>query len=337
MKEKIFPISSISVDDFKEWVSSGNLSSNPYSSSTIGRYTRVARDLLIFAKENMIVDLDEINAAWLRSYINQKRDDGNMRFSPTTRIVIQSGLNLFWFWAMDNNFAIDNPLERLAKERSEDRAKFRRGGRAASRIPKVLDWNLQDLLLDLVLANPRTASRTRDYALIQFLMITGLRREEVCDLPLANFDLENGRIRVLGKGNKERIAHYDPIAIEFGMKEWLLLRSKQVATTGCNRLFVTRTGQPLTANLIYQQVSHYLRELREEIGDKDGLIVPAAGPHLLRHTAISRQLALGVPITEVMANVGHSHLATLEIYAHALPPRKSKQGISTGNGTHTFG
>ncbi|GAB3644879.1 tyrosine recombinase XerC [Ramlibacter alkalitolerans] len=260
--------------------------------------------------------MDEVNAAWLRNLLYSTKDDGSARFSAATRIVMQSALNLFYSWAMREGFAFDNPVERLAEERAKDRKALGRGGRRPARLPKVLSWEQQDHLMAIVQGNPRKFTAARDSALTGLTLLAGLRREELCDLQTPDVDLAGGQLRVTGKGNKERLVRFNAKEALGACEDWMAVR-KERGWNGSGPFFRTGTGEAMTPSLVYQQVSSYLAKLEEE----QGFPLPSKGPHLLRHTSCSAQLAKGVPITTVRANLGHESLATLTLYAHLLPPR----------------
>lgn len=332
------PLLRVNLADFNDWLIHGRNSDNGYSPLTLRRYTRSVADFIRYASNEGIRCLDEINPAWVRSYLNQLVKTEHLgdkqpiamqsRFSPSTRIVIQSSLNLFWHWAMLNELALDNPIERLTRERAIEREKIGRGGRTAIRMPKVLSWEHQKLLKDLAFSNSHELSRIRDYAIIEFLLETGVRCEELCQLSLLSLDLVAGRVRLIGKGNKERLIHLDVSEIHDSMKNWLITRQEIITTTksASHALFLTRTGKPMTSQGIYQMISGYLIKLKSMIGDEvtgNRQVIPSLGPHLLRHTAASRMLAKGMPVMQAMANLGHADLKTFQIYAHLLPSHHS--------------
>ena len=187
------------------------------------------------------------------------------------------------------------------------------------RLPKVLSWAQQEALIRACGKNTQRQAGLRDTALISLLLATGLRREEAAGLQLADWDASLGRLRVIGKGNQERIVRFDPqdCAVSSAIAEYLPVRPK-----GSSYLFLARNGRPMTPGMIYQQVKRYLADLAKS-GQVDLQAVGAKGPHLLRHTAASRMLANGVPILQVQQNMGHASLLTLQIYAHLLPARES--------------
>ena len=325
LEEKATNLEKIELDQFKSWMS-GDRFDFSYSPKTIKQYHRIASDLVNFAKDEQLVSLDELNKAWLRKFIlrdkNRIIDKEPAKYAPTTRIIRQSALNLFWRWAMEKNHAFDNPIEKLVDERAKDRkAAGGYGGRKPKRKPKVLSWAQQDALIDAVLENPRRFSGARDYALIMTLIETGLRSEEICNVLIQDLDMSAGRLRVIGKGNKERIIRFSPDELKSSMDVWLPMRATTLLHRGIDSgtLFITSTGARITTQLVYQQVSGYLKisGIREKSHDENGNKM-ARGPHLLRHTAASRMLARGLPIRQVMENLGHETMATTEIYAHLL-------------------
>lgn len=329
--EKATPIELIQVDEFIPWMTGINFD-YPYSAKTVRQYHRIASELVEFAKKEGLLSLDELNAAWLRKFISRPKrvagKDEIEKYAPSTRITRQSALNLFWRWAMDGRHAFDNPIEKLVAERSKDRRTGGgHGGRKTSRKPPVLSWVDQDRLIDAVLENSRRFSGARDYALIMVLLTTGLRSEEACTVLLRDFDLAAGQVSVIGKGDKERLIRFGADDLKQAMEIWLPIRERtllqrQVEDPGT--LFITTTGKRLIPQLVYQQVSTYLKAAGIRVAKP---VQPAGnakskrepcGPHVLRHTAASRMLARGVPIRQVMENLGHANIATTQIYSHLL-------------------
>lgn len=311
-------LTDLELEQFKAWLSGQKFADRPFSDSTVDRYFRSAGYFLQFCIKSRVRSLDEANAAWLRNWLYSEQSDGKQRFSASTRIIMQSALNLLFYWAQELDFATDNPIEKLRQERAADRTTLGKGGRKSKRLPKVLSWEDQEHLLSIAQANPREFTATRDACLLALTLATGLRREELCSLVYSDVHWQAGRLRVVGKGDKERLVSFEAAFLAPYVEDWLRVRTAR-GMDSCETFFTTNTGAPMTPNLIYQQVSHYLSLLENETGRT----LPAKGSHLLRHTSASAQLAKGVPVTQVQANLGHDGLATLQIYAHLLPAWKS--------------
>ncbi|WP_243723501.1 tyrosine-type recombinase/integrase [Pseudomonas aeruginosa] len=139
----------------------------------------------------------------------------------------------------------------------------------------------------------------------------------MCNATLGGLDLHYRRMRVVGKGNKERLidfSHDDRVLDP--MRAWLKTRAEvlQQHERESDLLFISRAGRRLSGSLVYQQVSRHLQSA--------GLAgkLKRCGAHVLRHTAASVMFARGVPILQIKENLGHEDLATTQIYAHLLPP-----------------
>ncbi len=297
----------------------------PYSALTRKAYRGVAEDLLNCSSELQgfppeAVDLRAITLEHLGAFV--ERSANGRRYAASSRIVRMAAMQVFWRFLRERGLVEVNLAVELAKAKKAEQAQAGQGGRKPKRQPSVLAWSEQDALLQFVAQNPFPDVRARDTALIKLLLVTGLRRQECCDLKLTGLNLKDGRLRILGKGNKERIVLFDPTdcGLDSAMADWLPWRNlfatrARIKERGTpETCFLTRTGRPLRANLVYQQVAKYLQSA--------GLSPGHFGPHVLRHTAASRMLAHNVPLRRVMENMGHEHLATLEIYAHLLeaPP-----------------
>ena len=146
----------------------------------------------------------------------------------------------------------------------------------------------------------------RERTILLLILGTGLRCSEVSGLKIENVHLEEpARLRVLGKGRKEReIPIPDPICDV--LEEFLEIRSKYKKTG--EFLFGNMHGNPIREASIYEMVRRTL--------SRAGIVKPNMGPHLLRHTFATRQFEAGIPPAIIKNWMGHSSLATTLIYEH---------------------
>lgn len=159
----------------------------------------------------------------------------------------------------------------------------------------------------------------RDKALISFLYGTGCRISEVLGLTIDNIEFEEDgqpyRIRVLGKGEKERTLHLSPTA-QRALGDWLKLRhllgDGRSAYVFCH-LGGKKKGQPLTARSVERAV--------KVAGQKAGLPAERCTPHKLRHSHATALMKAGRRLEEVQEILGHESIATTRIYAHLEPER----------------
>jgi integrase/recombinase XerD len=138
------------------------------------------------------------------------------------------------------------------------------------------------------------------------LYASGLRASELCDLKVRDANLQVGCVRVLGKGMKERIVPLGRAAKE-AIERYLLECRPLLAKSATERLFISRTGKPLERVGLWMLVEKY--------GRKSGLL-KSISPHVLRHCFASHLLSGGADLRVVQELLGHSDIATTQIYTH---------------------
>ena len=144
----------------------------------------------------------------------------------------------------------------------------------------------------------------RDHLIIELLYATGMRRQELIDLHLSSIDLKQKQLKVHGKRNKERLI---PLldSVSNLVERYLLERS--VLQSQGNQLFITSKGKPIYPNLVYRVVHSYF----QKVSTKKKL-----SPHLLRHAFATHLLDKGADISSIKDLLGHSSLASTEVYTH---------------------
>jgi integrase/recombinase XerC/integrase/recombinase XerD len=150
---------------------------------------------------------------------------------------------------------------------------------------------------------------SRDRALFELMYSTGCRVSEVAALGTANWKTGATRMKILGKGRKERYVFIGPKAVE-ALETYLPYRRKRIDehdNPDEKALFVNFRGRPLTVRGIA-----FL--LKRRLGQKD--LNKPAGPHTLRHSFATHLLGRGADIRIVQELLGHSSLSTTQIYTH---------------------
>ncbi|MGA2500804.1 MAG: tyrosine recombinase [Tepidisphaeraceae bacterium] len=154
--------------------------------------------------------------------------------------------------------------------------------------------------------DPNSPLFFRDIAILEMLYAAGLRASELCDLTLANLNLSVECVRVLGKGKKERIVPIGRAAVE-AMERYLAECRPKLDRRGCDRVFLSRTGRPLERIALWMLV--------EKIVRKSGLLAHVS-PHVFRHCFATHLLGGGADLRVVQELLGHSDVATTQIYTH---------------------
>ena len=145
---------------------------------------------------------------------------------------------------------------------------------------------------------------TRDYAILLLFLNCGIRRSELVGLNIS--DVSEDRIRVRGKGNKERIVYFGTACRE-AIDAYLPQRNKKILTDN-KALFGSRDGNRLSVTAVHRLVKKHLLAA--------GLDPNQFSAHQLRHTAATLMVSNGVDIKTVQEVLGHEHLNTTEIYTH---------------------
>jgi len=174
------------------------------------------------------------------------------------------------------------------------------------RLPTVLDVHEIFKVLDQIdVAAPKGL---RDKALLELLYATGIRVSELIGLSVSDIMLENGYIRVFGKGSKERIVPVGEIAIRF-VSEYLQEVRPNITkkTMGEGILFLSMRGRPLTRMAVWKILRTYVTQAG---------IVKKVSPHTLRHSFATHLLEGGADLRSIQELLGHTDISTTQIYTH---------------------
>lgn len=291
-----------------QWLLSNNFEYS-YSNRTIDSYRRVLSEFQIFCEKYTINNLIDINAPLLRKFIKFNQND--QKYSKSGINIRTAALTLFFHWAHRNGFAGHNPiLEYKASEKSQ-REFGGRGGRKPMRLPPVLSTLEFDRLIAEAVAG-EGFNPIRDAALITLCLASGLRSEEMTVLRASQVYIEEDYLRVVGKGNKERIVWVDKRLCAIPCQTWSIMRDRQLQKLKrpSDYYFITNRGTPMTTRLVYQQVSRYMKMAE--------IMTARKGAHTLRHTAASLMLNNKIPITVIQRNFGHEDLETTTKYLHLI-------------------
>ncbi|MHC5019840.1 MAG: site-specific tyrosine recombinase/integron integrase [Planctomycetota bacterium] len=179
--------------------------------------------------------------------------------------------------------------------------------RIPKRLPKVLSENDMQQLLD---GSAVEGLSTRDRAVCELLYATGIRVSECAGLQVEDVDLEGATVRVLGKGNKERLV---PLGRSAAVAIHAWLHEREVAgAPSRGALFLNKRGGPLTARSVRRVVSRALAAAG---------LSGAGSPHTFRHSFATHLLDNGADLRVVQELLGHASVATTQRYTHVSADR----------------
>ncbi len=184
-------------------------------------------------------------------------------------------------------------------------------------IGKVLPESLSEADIDLLLDAPEITDVLgyRDKAMLELLYATGLRVSELIGLKFEQVNFRQGFVRVMGKGNKERLVPIGEQALEWLESYMTEARTDILANRQCDFLFVTKRGAGMTRQAFWHIIKRYAK--------KAGINKPLS-PHTLRHAFATHLLNHGADLRVVQLLLGHSDLSTTQIYTHIAQERLKK-------------
>lgn len=229
------------------------------------------------------------------SYLAQDRSDNPQNqttergVSPSTRARKLSAIKSFYkYLTVRTKQLTENPVADL------EYPKLRKS------LPKYLTLDQSARLLSCVSG----VNEKRDYAILMLFLNCGIRRSELVGLNIT--DVYEDRIRVVGKGNKERFVYFGS-ACRKAINAYMIERNKKVLTDN-RALFGSRNGNRISVTAVHRLVEKALKQA--------GLDSTQFSAHKLRHTAATMMLSGGVDVKTVQEVLGHENLNTTQIYTH---------------------
>jgi integrase/recombinase XerD len=214
--------------------------------------------------------------------------------NPKSQARIISGIKTFYKYLVIENLIVENPAELLESPK------------LSRKLPDTLSFvEVQSILENI---NLSLDFGTRNRTIIETLYSCGLRVTELINLKLSNLYLDVDFIKVIGKGNKERLIPIGSIAKKFILIYIKEVRSKQKIKKGEeNYLFLNRRGAHLSRVMIFYIVKESAKNAEIE---KD------ISPHTFRHSFATHLIEGGADLRAVQEMLGHSSITTTEIYTH---------------------
>ncbi len=183
--------------------------------------------------------------------------------------------------------------------------------KADRELPADLDEQQVDALLNA--PDTATALGLRDRTMLELMYATGLRVSELVQLELSNLSLQQGLVRIIGKGDKERLVPVGEVALDWLQDYLRHARPELLHRQGrTSAVFVTRRGAAMTRQAFW----YMIRRMAQQAG-----IEQPISPHTLRHAFATHLLNHGADLRVVQMLLGHSDISTTQIYTHVADQR----------------
>ena len=260
-----------------------------YSGNTLEAYILDINKLLKFLKDNGISP-EAAKLSDIQCFAASLHDIG---ISPRSQCRILSGVRAFYRYLYLDGYIKDDPTELLESPKLGDH------------LPEVLTTEEVDRLEQAIDLSKWEGQRNK--AIIEVLFSCGLRVSELVNLKMSALYLDEQFVRIMGKGNKERLVPISENAIK-QLKYWFIDRSHMNIKPGEeDYVFLNRRGAHLTRTMILIMI----KRLGAEAG-----IQKTISPHTLRHSFATALLEGGADLRAIQSMLGHESIGTTEIYTH---------------------
>ena len=263
-----------------------------YSLHTVKAYVKDIEEFDSYNKIHFEQDsIDIVGYSQIRSWI-VSLIDGNISASSVNRKI--SSLKSYYKFLLRIKQIEQSPLLK----------------HKALKTPKKIQIPFSEKEVDLVLNQiiyPDGFEGIRDKLIIDMFYTTGIRRAELINLKLSSIDLTSNTLKVIGKRNKERILPLLPIIIS-QIKMYIIQRNAIQDIKNTEQLFLTQKGVKLNDSLVYRLINTYFSTISEKV---------KKSPHILRHTFATHLLNNGADLNSVKELLGHSSLASTQVYTHS--------------------
>jgi integrase/recombinase XerC len=259
-----------------------------YSQHTIISYQNDLEQFFAFLGQYGEMEINAITAAYVRSWLAELKGEGISSKSINRKI---SSLKSFFKFFMKQGVIKQTPMTTIVSPKIN------------KRLPAFVEEKNTDTLFSYVEFTDDWKGRTERLILILFYN-TGMRLSELINLKEKNIDKDYAQIKVLGKGNKERLI---PVSKELLNEIEDYIDKKPVKLEGVTEVFVNEKGKSLYPKYVYNTVKKYLGAVTT---------LDKKSPYVLRHTFATHLMNNGADLNAVKELLGHASLAATQVYTH---------------------
>jgi len=244
------------------------------------------------------VTLNAASATHLNDYFNA-RLEGKIDYKNTSTARLMSAIRRYYQYLCREKIREDDPSAKLE----------------SPKIVKPLPKSLSESEVDALLSAPELNDpvQFRDKAMLEVLYATGLRVSELVGLTMEEVNIQQGVIRVVGKGNKTRLVPLGEESVHWLTRYIDEMRSLLLSGQSSDVLFPSRRGARMVRQTFWHRIKHYAQ--------CSGIDKDALSPHVLRHAFATHLLNYGADLRVVQMLLGHSDLSTTQIYTHIAKDR----------------
>ena len=233
----------------------------------------------------------------LNAYLAHLFHDGAVKQTTSSNRKIAS-FKRFYGWAIQSNLITQDPCAQLLM------------ARPAARLPQTLSETQVESLLK---APDDSAKGVRNRAMIELMYASGLRVSELIRLRMLEVSLNDGVLRITGKGSKTRLVPFGENAGEWLTRYLGEARGELLRGRVCDEVFVTARGAGMTRQMFWHVIKNYALQV--------GIAPVLISPHTIRHAFATHLLNHGADLRVVQMLLGHSDISTTQIYTHVARER----------------
>ncbi|MDQ6964317.1 MAG: tyrosine recombinase [Mariprofundales bacterium] len=261
-----------------------------WSRQTVAAYTRdIAHFNHYLQSLTPPIELKSAEREAILSYLMNLTSSNLKRATIARR---RSALSVWFHLLQSEGVRDDDPVRNLPRMRPEQR------------LPKAIS----ERSVELLLAAPDTSTTIgiRDRCMLELAYASGLRVSELVNLRLEQIDQQRSLLRIIGKGERERLIPFGDSAAHW-LTEWLACRPQRGGV-----IFPGRGGSAMGRHNFWKRVQHYAKQIG---------LTPPPSPHTLRHAFATHLLNHGADLRAVQQLLGHANITTTEIYTHIAQER----------------
>lgn len=272
-----------------------------YSNNTIIAYKNNILQLINYLDSININDIKIVKYETIRGYLSYLHEN-KYKSKSISRMI--SSMRSFFKYLKVEKVITNNPMTLISNPKLE------------KKLPKYLTINEVEKILNVPDMNDKIG--IRDAFILELLYVSGIRVSELVNIKLNDIEESQRRIKILGKGNKERYVLYGSRCSEL-LKKYISVRSKFLKYPN-DYLILSKTGRKINTREI--------RNIINRIKTKAGISI-SISPHTFRHTFATHMLNEGADLRAVQELLGHENLSTTTIYTHLTNEKLRRTYLNT--------